>query len=121
MTTPQHIRAGKLVKLLASDKPGEVAAAAAALNRVIIVAGHDIHWLANIVEGALQVPLVPGAPGDEDVSWQEALAHCLDHIHELDPRSQAFLRSLSRWRGEPSQKQLYWLLDIYARVHGERR
>ncbi len=35
MTTPQPVRVGKLVRLLASDKPGEVAAAAAALNRAI--------------------------------------------------------------------------------------
>ena len=32
-----------------------------------------------------------------------------------------FVRSLSRWRGEPSQKQMDWLHDIYTRIDRGRR
>ena len=50
-------RLGKLIRLLASDKGGEVVAAAGAINRALQAAGLDIHRLADVVERS---PLVPG-------------------------------------------------------------
>jgi hypothetical protein len=41
----------KLLPLLASDKPGEVAATAAAINRTLAAAGADLHDLASAIEG----------------------------------------------------------------------
>jgi len=64
MTTPQHVRVGQLVRLLASDKPGEAAAAAAALNRAIIAYGRDMHWAAEILMAALEPPVEKDADGD---------------------------------------------------------
>jgi hypothetical protein len=55
-------------------------------------------------------------PAAADISWQDALAFCIARIDELDERSKAFVRSLSRWRGEPSAKQMQWLLDIRERI-----
>jgi hypothetical protein len=53
MMDPTKRRVGQLVRLLSSDKPGEVNAAAAALNRTLATAGLDIHQLADIIEAGL--------------------------------------------------------------------
>jgi len=108
-------RLAKLCGMLGSAHDGERAAAAALADRMVSELGltwHDV----------ISVPLVPADPISADsVTWQEALDVCLEHIHELDARSQAFVRSLARWRGPPSAKQLDWLFDVYARVDGGRR
>ena len=101
----------KLTGMFGSDHDGERAAAAALADRMVRELG--LRW-ADVIN----VPLVPAEPGHEEVSWQAALDVCLEHIRELDPRSRAFVQSLSRWRGEPSQKQRDWLRDLYARVRG---
>jgi hypothetical protein len=101
----------KLCGMLGSDHAGERAAAAAKADDMVRALG--LRW-ADVIS----VPLVPA--GHEEVSWQEALEVCLGHISELDARSQAFVRSLAKWRGPPSEKQVDWLRDIYERVR-ERR
>ena len=55
-------RIGKLIRLLSSDQPGEVAAAAGAFNRALKSAGIDIHALAAVVENQIDAPLVPRQP-----------------------------------------------------------
>jgi hypothetical protein len=55
-------RIGKMFRLLSSDQPGEVAAAAGAFNRALKSAGIDIHALAAAVESAVDAPLVPRQP-----------------------------------------------------------
>jgi hypothetical protein len=101
----------KLTGMFGSDHAGERAAAAALADRMVRELG--LRW-ADVIS----VPLVPADPGHEEVSWQAALDACLEHVRELNPRDQNFVRSLARWRGPPSEKQLIWLLDIYARLRG---
>ena len=55
-------RLGKLIRLLSSDQPGEVAAAAGAINRALKTAGIDIHELAAVVENQFDLPLAPRQP-----------------------------------------------------------
>jgi hypothetical protein len=50
-------RLGKLIRLLASDKPGEVSAAAQAIGRTLQSSGRDFHDLADIVERQLNLPI----------------------------------------------------------------
>jgi hypothetical protein len=100
-------RPAKLCGMFGSDHAGERAAAAAKANDMVRSLGltwHDV----------ISVPLAPAE--HEEVSWQEALEVCREHIDELDPRSRAFVRALSRWRGAPSEKQLQWLHDIHERI-----
>jgi hypothetical protein len=49
-------RIGQLIRMLSSDQPGEVGAAAQALNRTLVSAGLDIHRLADVVEKQLASP-----------------------------------------------------------------
>jgi DNA repair protein RadD len=48
--------------MLGSDKPGEVAAATATLNRTLVAAGRDLHWAAEVLAAA------PDAPADKEAN-----------------------------------------------------
>ncbi len=54
-----RIKVGKLLRLLSSDKDGEVVAATSALKRTLEAAGLDLHDLAGAAERALQQPATP--------------------------------------------------------------
>jgi hypothetical protein len=60
-----HLKVGKLLRLLASDKAGEVIAAASALQRTLAAAGLDWHDLAGAAERGLQ----PAAPPKRIACW----------------------------------------------------
>jgi hypothetical protein len=106
----------KLLRLLASDKPGEVAASAHALRRVLGSAKLDLHDLANVVEFSAR----------REISRVEATADDPDDLREmircrrecsglLTSKELAFVRSMARWRGEPTERQLAWLGALYER------
>ena len=50
------IRVGKCVRLLGSDRPGEVAGAAQALRRILGIEGLDFHDLAVAIETVAATP-----------------------------------------------------------------
>ena len=101
---------GKLVRLLSSDKDGEVIAAVRALDRVLKAHKLDFHDLA--------LALCPaGTPvrhraGD----WHDTLAFCAANMDRCAPRERAFLRSIAKWRGELSPRQRDWLEAIADRL-----
>ena len=134
---------GKLVRLLGSDRPGEVIAAVAAIKRTLESASLDIHALADGIEesngkkfteadaieiyqrgvedghraaeqnGALSFSTV-GEP-----SWNEIARECAAHAARLQPREREFVEDMVRWTvhgGEPTEKQAKWLRSIWARV-----
>jgi hypothetical protein len=98
---------GKLIPRLASDHPGEVIATVAAIGRVLEANKLDWHDLAAAV-----------APTVED-DWHDALAFCAMHADRLDDKEQDFLKTLARWRGKPSAKQLDWLDAIAAKLRSD--
>lgn len=53
---PTSRRIGQLLRMLSSDQPGEVAAAAQAINKTLASAGLDIHVLAQVAEAGLRLP-----------------------------------------------------------------
>jgi hypothetical protein len=107
-------RLGKLLRLaLGSDRPGEAAAAIAALNRALQEAGSDYHALAAIVERS---PPVPEQMPPQEAPWRKVRGFCAGHADLLSERDQQFIASLARWRGRPTERQLEWLFDIEARV-----
>ena len=112
-------RLAKLIRLLASDKSGEVVAAAGAINRALAAAGLDIHRLADVVERS---PLVPGQmpppPCDDSTAgdWRAMRRFCADHDTLLSARERAFVLDIKRWRGRLTPKQHDWLVSIYQRL-----
>jgi hypothetical protein len=112
----------KLVLMLSSDQPGEVAAAAAAINRTLQTVGADWHDLAQ----ELTKPS-PAPPRDEysrsrnegQDDWRPLHKYCRSHAEELSAREQDFMDTLSRWRGNITEKQRAWLEAIHARLRRE--
>jgi hypothetical protein len=104
---------GKLIRLLASDRDGEVVASARALHRTLRNAGLDFNDLAQMIEA----PTRPyQGTADPDSDWCAMARACAEHVHELSDRERSFVRSMTKWRGEPSEKQLEWLNGIFERV-----
>lgn len=126
----------RLVRLLASDKPGEVNAAAAAIVRTLRSAGGDIHLLAAHVEGAEPPTAAYSAgagrrrPDHRDFhhagaapDWAAIAGFCVGRAARLTDRERAFVENVALWissGGEPSERQGAWLRAIRARLGGRR-
>jgi len=120
-------RLGQLVRLLASNRPGEVVAAAAGICRTLAHVGADIHVLADAVERGLQQPmpgLLPPPLNDNNV---EAVAQfCVQYAFRLGERERKFVQSIDRLFARlgddfrPTAKQHTWLYAIYWRLRRRR-
>jgi hypothetical protein len=129
MTTFPDIppKIAKLLRLLASDKPGELVASAHALRRVLSSAELDLHDLANMVEFAArrEIPRVETTADNPFSRIRRASARndvmremlqCCDECSELlTNKERAFIRSMMNWRGQPTSRQLAWLSSLYER------
>jgi hypothetical protein len=131
------IRIGQLLRLLASDQPGEVVAAAAAIGRTLVAAGTDLHHLADVAERGLRsVPTPPRKkkkakakpePVVDEDSPAGMIKFCTAAIGELDEREAGFIQSIAgllrRYGGsfEPTPKQFGWLLSIYQRLRDQQQ
>jgi hypothetical protein len=49
---------------------------------------------------------------------QKMAAFCRAHYQKLNAKEMGFIRSMLSWRGEPSEKQMRWLIDLYLRCGG---
>jgi hypothetical protein len=87
---------GKLMRVLGSDKSGEVLAAVAALGRVLETAGMDFHTLADAVADGLK-PRKPARgtswePSDPDLlNWESMSWYCRFHSHHLRDDDREFI------------------------------
>jgi hypothetical protein len=114
---------GKLVLLLSSDRPGEVAGAASAIGRVLRDNGADWHALAE----RIVAPSMGQEPPRSDEcdcypdNWHATREECLHRADALRPREHEFLVSLGRWSGDLTPKQHSWLAAIHGRVRGYPR
>jgi hypothetical protein len=120
--TPFETKLGKLIRLLASDKPGEVVAAADAINRSLRSAGMDIHRLAEAVES---VPLVPQrspdtSDADDQSRWRDIRNFCVERANFLTSRELEFITSMANWRGHPTHRQMNWLLMIERKIRNRQ-
>jgi hypothetical protein len=67
-------RLGQIIRLLSSDKPGEVSAAVEALNRTLEATGLDLHAVAETVERGLAVPVRPAQTRQRSTTAKAAQA-----------------------------------------------
>jgi hypothetical protein len=115
-------RIGQLVRMLGSDKSGEVVAAAAAINRTLSVAGLDLHQFADLIARGLSRALPPRP--DDELSIPDVVAFCSFPGHSLSERERDFIRNLESkvcryGTVVPTIKQHAWLLSIYQRLRGQ--
>jgi len=117
VTPAANDKLGKLIRMLSSDKDGEVLAAASAIKRTLAAEGSDIHALADAL-CRLQPQHRPRHEDDND--WHGIACEC--QAHGLSRREQNFVADMVAWTAfrEPTQKQRAWLLSIHTRVrrHG---
>jgi hypothetical protein len=111
------VKLGKLIRLLSSNRDGEVLAAVHALKRVLDGGKLDIHALADMVEAAGVSPARHGKT--REPSWNQIARECASRPDLLRDHERAFVSDMVRWtaaRGEPTPKQATWLRSIYVRV-----
>ena len=102
----RHARAlVKLLGMLGSAHDGE--RAAAGLKAHELIRRHGLTW----PDILLAAPTSPPKLG-----WRDKLTACAAHQHCLNSRERAFVLSLARWRGTPTEKQLAWLDRIYENL-----
>jgi hypothetical protein len=140
-------RIAQLIRLLSSDRDGEVIAAARALGRTLHGAGLDVHSLAEQIEkgsgsfnetearklydagyeqGYQAGTSANGREGFHDISsplatWHETAHWCQQHSEQLRPREHEFVDQMTAqtlWR-EPTERQGRWLKSIYHRLGGK--
>jgi hypothetical protein len=150
MTEPAPIadRLGKFIRLLSSDKDGEVVAAARAIVRTLQAEKLDIHVLADMIKkpnGALsetdakriydagfndgfrKAENAQHGPGnfrnvDGAPCWNEIALWCQRRGERLKENERQFIDDVASrtvWR-EPTEKQGMWLMSIFYRLGGPR-
>ena len=105
----------KLVRILTSDRDGEVVAAARSISRTLKSAGLDIHVLAAVIEHGGMNNTKPSA-----ATWHSVACECAAHSERLrSGKERAFIADMVVWTklgGDPTERQAKWLRSIYVRV-----
>lgn len=133
MPSSAAVRVGRLIRVLSSPQPGEIVAAARALDRMLRAAGLDIHHLAFVAEQGLQrLPASSdsgrphgasknGSP-DSHASIAEMIGFCARATYLLSEREIAFIQDLDRLLFslrdalDLSERQQIWLRSIFHRL-----
>lgn len=105
-------RLKKLILMLSSPHQGEVASAAAAIDRTLRDEGADWHDLADRLSPSTASHQDP----QRDEGWRAVREFCLSRSEALRPRELEFLASLDHWHGPLTEKQTAWLTAIRERL-----
>jgi hypothetical protein len=107
------VKTDRLAKLIllafGSDKPGEIAAAIAAVKRLLAANNVDHYWLANQL--TYQTEEHHHDDSDRSLAWW-----CHHHRDLLSAKEWRFVESLTRWRGTISARQHQWLHAIADKI-----
>jgi hypothetical protein len=110
---PGAERLAKLIRLLSSDRSGEVGAAVEAIKRTLETCGLDLHDLADRLTGKRERGLTKaeleraerdaycagfrdGLADADDMSWNQMAKFCLARAERLDEREQDFVEQMVR-------------------------
>jgi hypothetical protein len=107
----------KLIRLLSSDRDGEVVASVHAMRRLLASIGLSLHDLADVIElPANKTHSNTTRFDDDDPDWRVMAKACAQCRYLLSERERSFVATMARWRGSPSRKQRDWLEAIYDRI-----
>jgi hypothetical protein len=109
-TTPADKLRQLIVLALSSDRDGECLSALQAIERILKTNNIDAYRFANSIHLNTENN-APPKPG-----WRDKVRDCQEQQHRLNDRECAFVFSLARWRGTPTEKQLAWLDHIYENL-----
>jgi hypothetical protein len=105
-------RLAKLCGMLGSDHAGERAAAGHKAHALVQSLG--LTWFDVIAPTPAPRPVQPQTTG-----WRRMADYCLAHSQVLTPRETQFVSSIMSRRGELTERQENWLIDIYTRIRDE--
>jgi hypothetical protein len=144
---PIAARVATFIRLLASDKDGEIIAAVQAIQRTLKAAGTDIHSVAERVEkpngrGLTEAEMkklfaagyVAGVRAAENKhfgtgnflrvdglpAWHEIARYCQQHGSRLRGNEQEFVNDMAArtvWH-QPTERQGKWLKSIFFKLGG---
>lgn len=122
-------KVAKLVRMLASDRDGEVLAAVAALKRTLGAGGADINDMADALVAGLK-PRKPAVtswspPEPDQLNWQSMAWHCHFHSHRLRDDDRDYLVDVLLGRtgfdlGRATPELMRRLRSIVAKVKAVR-
>ena len=130
------------VRMLASDKPGEVVAAANALKLILASAGTDMNGLARAIENlgknADQMKKVWDAAvqhtenrlhgtdefrsTDGKPTWQSVALYCQRNKHRLDTKHHNFIDKVASqtvYNREPTEPMHKYLFSLFLQLGGK--
>jgi hypothetical protein len=133
------------IRMLSSDKDGDVIAGAGALKRVLASAGTDIHGLAHGIENLGKGAELEKAKmkqiwdaavqhtenrlhGADDFigtdgkpTWQSVALYCQRNKHRLDTKHHDFIDKVAAqtvWGREPTERMHKYLFSLFLRLGG---
>jgi hypothetical protein len=137
---------GKLIRLLSSDKDGELLGAVYAIRRTLQTEKLDIHALADGLtgvnghndserkyteqdmrlayasgrdDGRKEAERNGGFHSVDEASWHQIACECQKHVDQLRDREKEFVGDMVRRTvhgGELTERQAKWLRDIWTRI-----
>jgi|GEM_PF-3679405 len=93
----------KLLRLLSSDKDGEVLATVSALKRALKAGGRDLHDLADIVQAGVKPapqPPIQRSYGPSADNWESMCWYCWHHRYHLPIHQREFVEDMLLGRGD---------------------
>jgi hypothetical protein len=108
-------RIGQLIRLLGSNQDGEVVAAARALGRTLASVNADFHSLAAAIERS------EPALTSRRQNWRAVARWLIESGARFNEKEQAFVREMTTWPGELTERQEAWLRRIFERVSATRK
>ena len=108
----------KLLGMLGSEHPGERATAALKADELLKREG--LRWC-DVLQPREPVAVEPDDDSEPECSdWRSMARTCVARAWALSDKEAAFVRQMTRWRGEPSDRQIDWLESIYDRIGGDQ-
>ena len=108
-------RLARHLGMLGSEHPGE--RAAAALKADDLLKREGLKWR-DVLQS--RDPLDVDSESESETDWRTMARECVARAGVLSDREISFVRSMMRWRGQPTERQLNWLLSIHSRMGGCR-
>ena len=105
-------RLANLIRRLSSDHDGEVIASVNAIRRTLARAGQSLHDLADLVEANVRDAQCDAAAA----AWRRDVDELMRRRKQLTDWELRFVKTVSRYRHQPSAKQLDVLAGIRRRL-----
>jgi hypothetical protein len=110
LTAEAADRLAKLCGMFGSHHDGERANAALKADQLVRQNGLTWYDVITIPQREVQ--------HDQLDAWRSMAYFCHAHQEKLNIKEYGFITSMLRWRGELSDKQSKWLIDLYLRCGG---